>query len=157
MLYLLNKNSVHFKASTPFLAYFPKMKVGLSYHPLITLNQSVEFYEIWFAGDAVEYDLDAILFNLVASVIPKWRTFKLLRWVQRHPLLIFEPLVDLDDILSGDDGIEGDLDPILLNAVASIITKWRAFKLLRWVQFLNRLVDLDEILYGGYGIGYCLL
>jgi hypothetical protein len=117
----------------------------------------VDFYESWFAGDAVEYDLDAISFNLVASAIPKWRTFKPLRWVQRNPLIIFEPLVDLDEILSGDDDIEGDLDPILLNAVASIIPKWRAFKLLRWVQFLNRLVDLGEILYGGYDIGYCLL
>jgi hypothetical protein len=38
--------------------------------------------------------------------------------------------------------------------VASIITKWRNFKHLTWLQrnpliILNRLVDLDEILYGG--------
>jgi hypothetical protein len=30
-------------------------------------------------------------------------------------------------------------------------------KLLRWVLLLNRLVDLDEILYGVDGIEYCLL
>jgi hypothetical protein len=33
--------------------------------------------------------------------------------------------------------------------VASITPKWRTFKLLWWVQLLNRLEDLDEILYGG--------
>jgi hypothetical protein len=33
----------------------------------------------------------------------------------------------------------------------------RTFKPLRWVQLLNRLVDLDEILYGGDGIEYCPL
>jgi hypothetical protein len=30
--------------------------------------------------------------NLVASAIPKWRTSKLLRWVQRNPVITFEPL-----------------------------------------------------------------
>jgi hypothetical protein len=65
--------------------------------------------------------------------------------------------VDLDEILYGYGDIEDNLDSILLNPLASTIPKWRAFKLLRWVQFLNRLVDLDEILYGGDGIEYCLL
>jgi hypothetical protein len=65
--------------------------------------------------------------------------------------------VYLDEILYGGDGIEDDLDSILLNPVASNIPKWRTFKLLRWAQLLNRLVDLDEILYGGDGIEYCLL
>jgi hypothetical protein len=66
-------------------------------------------------------------------------------------------LVDLGEIVCGDDDIEGNLDFILLNPVASTIPKWRTFKLLRWAQLLNRLVDLDETLYGGDGIAYCLL
>jgi hypothetical protein len=66
-------------------------------------------------------------------------------------------MVDLDEILYGGDYIEDDLDVILLNAVASTILKWRTFKLLRWVQLMNRLVDLDYILYWGDGIEYCLL
>jgi hypothetical protein len=65
--------------------------------------------------------------------------------------------VDLDEILYGGDYIEDYLDSILFNAVASTIPKWRTFKLLRWVQLLNRLVDLDEMLYGCAGIEYCLL
>jgi hypothetical protein len=65
-------------------------------------------------------------------------------------------LVDLDEILYGGDDIEGDLDFILFNSVASTIPKWRTFKLLRWLQILNRLVDLDEIFYGGDGIEYYL-
>jgi hypothetical protein len=64
--------------------------------------------------------------------------------------------VDLDEILYGVD-VEGDLDFILLNTVASTIPKWGTFKLMFWVYLLNRLMDLDEILYVGYGIEYCLL
>jgi hypothetical protein len=60
--------------------------------------------------------------------------------------------VDLNEILNGGDGGECYLDYILFNPVASTIRNWRAFELLRWVQLLNRLVDLDEILYGGYVI-----
>jgi hypothetical protein len=65
--------------------------------------------------------------------------------------------VDLDEILYGSDYIEDNLDSMLFNAVASTVPKWRTFKLLRWVQVLNRLVDVDEILYEGDGIVYCLL
>jgi hypothetical protein len=64
--------------------------------------------------------------------------------------------VDLVEILYGGDDTEDDLDSILFNAIASTIPKWRTFKLLRWVQLLSRLVDLDEMLYGGDGIEYCL-
>jgi hypothetical protein len=31
--------------------------------------------EILYGGDDIEEDLDSILFNAVASTIPKWRTF----------------------------------------------------------------------------------
>jgi hypothetical protein len=60
--------------------------------------------------------------------------------------------VDLNEILYRDDYIEDDL-----NTVASTIPQWRTFRLLRWVQLWNRLVDLDEILRGGDGIEYYLL
>jgi hypothetical protein len=33
----------------------------------------------WTTGDNIEGDLDSILLNPIASTIPKWRTFKLLR------------------------------------------------------------------------------
>jgi hypothetical protein len=65
--------------------------------------------------------------------------------------------VELDEIVCGGDDIEDDLDSILFNAVALTVPKWRTYKLLRWSQLLNRLVDLDEILYGGDGIEYCFL
>jgi hypothetical protein len=65
--------------------------------------------------------------------------------------------VDLGEILHGGDDIECYLDYRLFNPVASAIPKWRTFKLLRWVQLLNRLVDLDKILYGDDGIEYCLM
>jgi hypothetical protein len=64
--------------------------------------------------------------------------------------------VNLDEILYEGDDFERDLNSILLNPLASTISKWRAFKLLRREQLFNRLVDLDEILYGD-GIEYCLL
>jgi hypothetical protein len=31
-------------------------------------------------------------FDLIASAIPKWRAFKLLRWLQINPLITFEPI-----------------------------------------------------------------
>jgi hypothetical protein len=61
-------------------------------------------------------------------------------------------LLDLDEILYGDDDIEDDLDSLLLNPIASTISKWRTYKLLRRVHLLIRLVDLDEIFYCGNGI-----
>jgi hypothetical protein len=57
--------------------------------------------EILYGSDSTEYYLDYILFNPEASTIPKWRTFKLLRWVQ-----LLSRLVDLDEILYGGDGTE---------------------------------------------------
>jgi hypothetical protein len=65
--------------------------------------------------------------------------------------------VYLDEILYDGDDLEDDLDSILLNPVASTVSKWRTFKFLRWAQILDQSVDLDEILYGGDGIEYCLL
>jgi hypothetical protein len=59
--------------------------------------------------------------------------------------------VDLDEILYGDDDIEGDLDSIPLNPVASSIPKWRTFKLLRWVK-ANTLVTFEP--FGGFGYNF---
>jgi hypothetical protein len=60
--------------------------------------------------------------------------------------------VNLDEILYEDDGIEDDVNSMLFNPVASTISKWRTFKLLRRVHLLKRLVHLDELLYCGNGI-----
>jgi hypothetical protein len=60
----------------------------------------VDLDEILYGGDNIEDDLECLL-NAVASTIPKWRTFKLLKWLQ-----LLNRLVDLDEILYGGDGIE---------------------------------------------------
>jgi hypothetical protein len=65
------------------------------------LNRLVDLDEILFGSDGIEYYLEYILFNPVVLTIPKWRTLKLLRWVQ-----LLNRLVDLDEILYGGDGIE---------------------------------------------------
>jgi hypothetical protein len=83
----------------------------------------VDLDAILHGCDGNEYYLDNILFNPVASTIPKWWTFKLLRW-----MLFLNRLVDLDEMLYEDDGIEDGLDSILINLVASIIPKWWTFK-----------------------------
>jgi hypothetical protein len=56
--------------------------------------------------------------------------------------------VNLNEILYGGDGVNDDIDSILLNLIASTIPKWRTFNLLRRAHILNRLVDVDDILYG---------
>jgi hypothetical protein len=60
--------------------------------------------------------------------------------------------VDLDEILYGGNDFEDNIDSILLNLVASTTPKLQKFNLLRLAQLLNRLMNLDEILYGGDGI-----
>jgi hypothetical protein len=61
----------------------------------------VDLDEILYGGDDIENDLDYILFNAVALIIPKWRMFELLWWGQ-----LLNRLVDVDEILYGGDGIE---------------------------------------------------
>jgi hypothetical protein len=56
----------------------------------------VDFDEILYGSDDVEDDMEYLLLNVVASTIPKWRTFDLLRWAQ-----ILNLLVDLDEIFYG--------------------------------------------------------
>jgi hypothetical protein len=70
-------------------------------HIFRLLNRVVDLDEMLYGSDGIEYYLDSILFNLVTSTIPKWRTFKLLRWVQ-----LLNRLVDSDEILYGGDGTE---------------------------------------------------
>jgi hypothetical protein len=87
--------------------------------------------------DVVEDDLDSALLSLVASIITKWRTFKLLGWTH-----LLKRLVDLDEILYGGEAIEDDFYSVVHNPVVPNISKWQTFKLLRYVQLLKRLVDL---------------
>jgi hypothetical protein len=61
----------------------------------------VDLDEILYGGDDIEGYLNFILFNATASTLPKWQTFKLLRWVK-----LLNRLVDLDEILYGGDSIE---------------------------------------------------
>jgi hypothetical protein len=61
----------------------------------------VDLDEILYGGDDIESDLDSILLNPVALTIPKWWTFKLLRWVH-----LLNRLTDSDEILYVGDGIE---------------------------------------------------
>jgi hypothetical protein len=60
------------------------------------LNTLVDLDNILYGGDGIEYHLGYILFNPVASTIPKWRTYIFLRWVE-----LFNRLVDLSEILYG--------------------------------------------------------
>jgi hypothetical protein len=49
------------------------LSVRLSSYKL--LNHLVEFYEIQLGGHDTEGDINAIIFNPVASTVPKWWTF----------------------------------------------------------------------------------
>jgi hypothetical protein len=46
------------------------------------LKQLVHFQEIQQTGHVIESGLDTVIFNLVASTIPKWQMFKLLSWME---------------------------------------------------------------------------
>jgi hypothetical protein len=48
--------------------------------PYQILDQVVDFYEIWYVCDAIQGDLDAIIFNPIAPAILKWLRFEFVRW-----------------------------------------------------------------------------
>jgi hypothetical protein len=50
--------------------------------PLSTSEPIITFYVIYEGSQAIEGDHDTIISNVVASTIPKLRTFELLRGVQ---------------------------------------------------------------------------
>jgi hypothetical protein len=97
----------------------------------------MDFVRILYGGDGIVGDVDH---SNIAGVY----TSEVVQLLNR--------LVDLDEFLFRDDYFEGDLNSMLSNPVASIISKCRTFKLLRRGHLLKRLVDLDEILYCGNGI-----
>jgi hypothetical protein len=85
-------NSENSKWKIIILVYLPKIKVGLSNHqsvclcqsvcpPLILLNRLVDFHEIWYGGNGIQGDVDAIILNPTASIILKLLRFKVVRWV----------------------------------------------------------------------------
>jgi hypothetical protein len=66
----------------------------------------VDFHEIWQEDYTIEDDLGAICFFIpIASTIPQWLTFELLRCLH-----LLNRVVDLDEILYSGDDSEGDLD-----------------------------------------------
>jgi hypothetical protein len=46
------------------------------------LSRLIDFHDIWYKGNAIEGDLDAISFNLISSTILKRLRFKGVSW--RH-------------------------------------------------------------------------
>jgi hypothetical protein len=92
----------------------------------------VDLDVILYGCYSIEYYAEYILFNHLASTIPKWWTFKFLRWAQ-----ILNHMVDLDETLYGGDDVVDDIDSVLLNLVSSAIPEWPTFKLLRLLQTLN--------------------
>jgi hypothetical protein len=62
-----------------------------------------------------------------------------------HPIL--KQLVDFHEIQYERHATECDLHDVIINQIASTIPKSRTFKLLRWLQNLNRPTWDREILY----------
>jgi len=65
------------------------------------LNQCVEFNKILYRGHSTEGNFDAIIFNPVASTIPNWQTFRLLRLMQNlHQLTCDHKILVTNEQLS---------------------------------------------------------
>jgi hypothetical protein len=43
------------------------------------MNRLVDFHEIWYGGNAVQRDLDTIIFNPIATLILKLLRFRFVR------------------------------------------------------------------------------
>jgi hypothetical protein len=59
--------------------------------PLITSEPLGRFYEIWYGGNAIQGDLDAVIFNPICSTILKWLRFEVVSW--RHDFQPFTAMV----------------------------------------------------------------
>jgi hypothetical protein len=56
------------------------------------LNRLVDFHEIWYGGNAIQGDLEAMVFNPIpSSTILKWLRFKVVSW--RHGFQPFTAMV----------------------------------------------------------------
>jgi hypothetical protein len=40
----------------------------------------VDFHDIWYGGDAIQGDFDAIIFTPISSTVLKWLTFRVVSW-----------------------------------------------------------------------------
>jgi hypothetical protein len=78
-----------------------------------------------------------IFVNYLTSAINEWKQ-----------------LVDLYEIQYGGHVIEGNLDVIHFNSVLSSISKWRSFKLLRWMKNLHQSTWDHGILYADRSLKY---
>jgi hypothetical protein len=47
------------------------------------LNQLVDFYEIWYACEAIQGDFDEIICNPIVSTIFEWLRFRFVRWMHQ--------------------------------------------------------------------------
>jgi hypothetical protein len=81
----------------------------------------VDLDEILYVGDNIEDDLHSLLLNSIASTIPKWRIFKLLRSVK-----LLNWLVDLDVIFYCGNSTKGDLDHSKLSVCRATSNFWPA-------------------------------
>jgi hypothetical protein len=62
----------------------------------------VECHEIQQGDHATEDDIDTIFSNPVASTVPKWQTFKLLRWMRNLNKSTWDHDILYDDRSSKD-------------------------------------------------------
>jgi hypothetical protein len=80
------------------------MKVGLWNQSvslfLITFEPIGSFHEIWYAGDAIEGDLNMTVFNPIAATILKLLRFKIIRWMHYlHHLALLNSRLGLFSIV----------------------------------------------------------
>jgi hypothetical protein len=60
------------------------------------LNRLIDFHDIWYEGNAIQGDIDAIIFNPISSTILKWLRFKVVSCrhdVQPYTAVVWDCLV----------------------------------------------------------------
>jgi hypothetical protein len=68
------------------------------------------------------------------------------------PLITYEPVGRAHEIQQGRRAVGGDLRSVDFNPVASIITEWRTFRLLRWLLNLHQPPQNHEISYSDWSL-----
>jgi hypothetical protein len=110
-------------------------------HSLITFNQLVDFHEIQQGCYAIKGDIDAIISDLVALTVKKWRTFKLLRWMQNLHQSKWEH--------EGLGLVTMETRPFLCDTERKLVQQWISPNVV--VERLTLLFRISEVLGSNFG------
>jgi hypothetical protein len=106
------------------------------------LNKLIYVHEIQYWGRAVDGDLDAII-NPVASTIPNWRTFKILRRMQKFGQSSWGHCVLFADRSSKHEQLL--ISPVSWKKNRNVASGYKLTSVFLWRQLMDRCTNKSSL------------